>query len=132
MSYKQAVEVRRLLTRYFELGAQFHHGGCKGADVEAADVAQELGYWVVRHPGPEGGPWEDEESEADDEERAPKGHFARNRDIVHECDVVIATPAQGTDAPESLRRGGTWYTIEYARKRNVPLDLINPDGTVSK
>lgn len=94
--------------------AEFHHGSCQGADVEAARIVREFApkCRIVSHPGPDGDQYR-ELSGVDDETRQPKTHFARNRDIVDETDILLATPLQ--DEPQ--QRGGTWYTINYATKR---------------
>lgn len=41
-------------------------------------------------------------------------HLARNREMVDLAKFVIACPP--TDEPQ--QRGGTWYTIRYAKKQN--------------
>lgn len=104
--------------------AEFHHGDCIGADDQAATIAHEGGLFsVVCHPP------------ADESHRAfnpyatftlePKTHFARNRDIVNETDVLIVCPLQA----ERQTRGGTWYTYDYAIKRKKKVTVIFPDGT---
>ena len=50
----------------------------------------------------------------------------RNEHIVDEADVVVAAPATEMEQP----RGGTWYTIRYARKVEKVLHVVGPDGTV--
>jgi len=113
--------------------AEFHHGDCVGADDEAANAVHEMrleegGHRlaIVCHPPL------DEKLRAfnpcHDAIRAPKTHFARNRDIVDESDVLIATPAQMTHQP----RGGTWYTVDYARKKGRLVILVLTDGTVER
>ena len=59
--------------------------------------------------------------------RLPKKPLIRNRDIVRETAVLIATPEQTI---EQLR-SGTWATVRYARKMNRPTVLIFPDGTLT-
>lgn len=106
--------------------AAFHHGDCVGSDDEAATIIHSLlmGTKIICHPP------EDEACRAHnslhEEIREPKTHFARNRDIVNECDVLIATPVSMT----RLDRGGTWYTIGFAEKTQKPAHVIWPDGTV--
>ena len=53
--------------------------------------------------------------------------FARNRAIVEGCDVLIAAPPTAHELP----RGGTWYTIRHARKRNRKAVIIAPDGRLN-
>jgi len=123
----------------------FHHGDCVGADADADDYirgyrnADKGGKWygvctIIIHPGP------DEETRAhcgrrEDNDRdillEPKNHFARNRDIVDESTIIIACPRH-TEAPPPKTGGGTWQTIEYARKKKKPIVIIWPNGWVEK
>ncbi len=54
----------------------------------------------------------------------PKTYFARNRDIVDAADLLIATPFNNFEED----RGGTWYTVNYARKRKKPIVIVWPTG----
>lgn len=53
-----------------------------------------------------------------------KTHFARNRDIVDASNVLVAAPYN--DYEES--KGGTWYTINYARGKGLWLAIVWPSG----
>jgi hypothetical protein len=50
----------------------------------------------------------------------------RNHHIVDESDVMIATPQE---YEEVKRKSGTWASIRYTGKREVPLFIIWPDGS---
>lgn len=105
----------------------FHHGDCVGADAEAATITDLLGWGirVVCHPPI------DEKDRAftrADETREPKTYFARNRDIVDECDLLIGA----SFGPTEHSSGGTWYTIRYAQKVGKPVIVIWPDGTTEQ
>ena len=103
-----------------EPGAELHHGDCIGVDAEVATLAKELGYKIVCHP-PEK---VDLRAYTEyDESRAPLSYFARNRNIVNECDVLLVVPRESQ--PQSF--GGTWYTASYAKKKNVLHVIIYPD-----
>lgn len=39
-------------------------------------------------------------------------HLKRNRTIVENCDILLACPYS------NIEKGGTWYTINYAKKIN--------------
>lgn len=101
-----------------------HHGDCVGADAQFHKAAEQIKARLVVHPPVDEShrarcwPW--------DEVRPVKTHFARNRDIVDESDVLIGTPFDATEQP----KGGTWYTINYARKRGKRLFIVWPDGSV--
>ena len=117
MNKRQKQEFTELLT---ELGTgEFHHGDCVGVDVEAAKIAEKLGWRTVCHP-----PVKDElrAYHNSDEIREPKSYFARNRNIVDETDVLFVVPYQ--DSHQS--HGGTWYTHDYAKKKDKPLHVIFP------
>lgn len=111
---------------------EFHHGDCIGADDEAANVLHEIA--TGEDPGPPikvvCHPPSDETHRANnvthDEIRQPKTHFARNRDIVNETDVLVVCPCDMEHQP----RGGTWMTHDYAVKVGKRIVIIWPDGRV--
>jgi hypothetical protein len=41
---------------------------------------------------------------------------------------MIATPKGFTEEA----RGGTWFTIRYARSKNKPLIIVYPDGSTGR
>ncbi len=101
---------------------EFHHGDCLGADKQAHDMVNEHAPWafIVIHP-----PLNTSKRAfcAGQELRAPKEYLIRNRDIVKECDILVATP-QG---PEKMR-SGTWATVREARRTGKRHLIIFPDG----
>lgn len=112
------------------------HGACVGADAEAVTLVVKWSF--SNHPvrifalpgksanGPEEHSLQDERALYESHVvRETKTHFARNRDIVNECNVLVACP--GT--MEELDHGGTWYTIRCARKLNKRVVIIWPDGS---
>lgn len=104
---------------------QFHHGCCTGADEDAHHIARDLGAFIVGHPGPY--------SEYSSKVKcganfASEPYFKRNRIIVQDCDVLIATPRLMVEEP----KGGTWYTIRYARKVGKYVYVVWPDGSVTQ
>ncbi len=106
---------------------EFHHGDCVGADAQAHDIADECGYGIIIHPP------KDYQHRAWREVprhmmKPEQSHFARNRDIVNETTALIATPFEVEEQP----RGGTWYTVRYARKCGKTVVLIRPDGTIEQ
>ena len=124
MNKRQKKEFEQLLSEFLiECMAngegEFHHGDCVGVDVEAAKIAKKLGFKVVCHP-----PIKDElrAYHKSDEFREPKSYFARNRNIVDECDVLLVIPYQDTHQSH----GGTWYTHDYAVKKDKPRHVIFP------
>lgn len=113
-------------------GSVLHQGMCEGSDTEMHDM--------VRGEFPKhnikGHPSIDKSHEIDrkcDNLADPKGHFERNREIVGESEVMLATPHESTEQ----QRGGTWYTVRYAKKiiksgKGVckKLYVVKPDGKV--
>jgi len=104
-------------------GAELHHGDCVGVDAQVAQLARDLGYKIVCHP-PE--KQDLRAFEPADEMREPISYFRRNRNIVDECDVLIVVPYQNSHQSS----GGTWYTHDYAQKKNKPLHIIWPQDRI--
>jgi hypothetical protein len=100
-------------------GTEFHHGDCAGVDEQAAKIAKELGYKIVCHP-----PVSDylRAYFPADEMREPAGYLKRDRTIVDSVDVMLVVPLQMEWQP----KGGTWYTHDYAKKKNKPYNVIWP------
>jgi len=114
-----------LVTPYVD---EFHHGGCVGADQEAAALARWLGYKLVRHPAVGVDPRKI--AEKIEGERVLRGlpPLDRNRDIVDVCHVLFTTPH--LDREE--QRSGTWATIRYARKVGREHAIVWPDGQIER
>jgi hypothetical protein len=113
----QLNELRTVLTKLN--GTEFHHGDCKGVDEQAAKIAQELGYRIVCHP-----PTSDylRAYFPYDDAYEPAGYLKRDRAIVDVCDVLLVVPLHTEWQP----KGGTWYTHDYAVKKNKPFNVIWP------
>jgi hypothetical protein len=114
----------------------FHEGSCIGSDYEAVIMAyryrssKNKDLKLIAHPPI------DTKLKADfsqyDEIREPLRHFARNRAIVHETGILVATPY---DSPMTLMEikgslGGTWHTVNYAIKRGRVTHIIMPSGII--
>lgn len=106
--------------------SEFHHGLCVGLDCESHELVRKHfpHIKIIGHP-----PIKEELKGVCecDEYRQPKSHFARNRDIVNECDAMIVVPYESSW--QSL--GGTWYTHDYAVKVKKPMIIIWPDGSTT-
>jgi hypothetical protein len=103
--------------------AEVHHGDCVGSDEEFHDLTRELlpETKIVVHP-----PDKDEHRahKVGDEERTPKPYLDRDTDIVSESRWLVATPR----TTKEIRRSGTWATIRRARRANIAITIIDPDG----
>jgi O-acetyl-ADP-ribose deacetylase (regulator of RNase III) len=100
-----------------------HHGDCVGADSEFHDLCEERGWKTVVHPPIK------PELRAFKPSRTvmpSKDYLSRNRDIVDASTQVIACPKSKSET------GGTWYTINYAKKAGHidSVAIIYPEGTV--
>ena len=104
--------------------AELTHGDCLGADAEAHALAREAAIPIRIRPCDivamrafcEGG-----------EVVAPaKKPLARNRDIVDDGELLIATPGMMREQ----QRSGVWATIRYALRLGRPVYVIWPDGRV--
>lgn len=121
MTIKQADTARKVLSGLDNLA--LHHGDCVGSDYQAHALAREMGHFVVIHP-----PLDDKlrAFAVADLERQPKPYLDRNKDVVDETEILVATPKTRV---EELR-SGTWATIRYAKKQGKPIIIIYPDGDV--
>lgn len=123
MSDAQKDRLRKILREHREIITEFRHGGCVGADDDACAIAGgEFGLPVWRYPSnilsmqAVMRSWEQYA-------QAPRPPLTRNRDMVREADRVIGAPSA---ASLNQQRGGTWYTIRYARRMLVPCVVLQP------
>ncbi len=123
MTEAQRIKVRELVEEQVKQDLTVgHHGDCLGADAQFHSISRDCGLAVIGHPP------KDERLRAFcsvDEERTAEDFLVRNRRIVDECDIVIATPFEMTEQ----QRGGTWSTIRYAR-RVRKARVVLPDGAL--
>ena len=111
-------------------GAGFvaHHGDCVGADAEFHDLCRTEPFSViVVHPGPLDD-LPNQAGRAGDSRREPLSHMRRNKNIVMASTVMIAAPLEMVEQ----EHGGTWRTIEMARKAKRPLAIVWRDGAVTR
>lgn len=127
MSRKQRNELVEHLKRWkneYEF-LEIHHGDCIGADAEFHHFCELV--WpkkrlqVVIHPP------EIETKRAFCENKTQdvlpaKAYLDRNKDIVECSEGMIAAPKNNTEE----KRSGTWSTVRFARKQNVPVMIMNP------
>lgn len=104
--------------------SEIHHGDCVGADFDMHRIARAGGRRIVAHPpsDPRLRAW----SYAN-EVLPVKPYLDRNRDIVDASSFLIATPAEMTEQT----KGGTWYTVRYARSQGKHIVIVWPDGAIT-
>ncbi len=104
---------------------EFHHGDCKGVDVQAAEIVQDRIGWdkIICHPP------------LATAHRAffgggtllkPRAYLKRNHDIVDCVDLLIGVT---WEYKEQLR-SGTWATVRYAYQMCTPVLRIDPAGNL--
>jgi len=125
MTSEQRKVVRQMLQAVqTDRGAILHHGDCIGADLDAHTIAKEVGCAISLHP-----PINSTKRafcEGANSECAPEEYLVRNQVIVHSSSCLIATPGSAVHE----RRSGTWFTVRYAVKRNLTINIVLPDGSV--
>jgi len=104
--------------------AEFHHGDCIGADMDAHNIVS--GYCdIIIHPP------------INPKYRAfckankllsEKEYKIRNCDIINNSDIVIGIPCKEYE----VIRSGTWHALRYARKIKKPIIIIWPAGNIEK
>lgn len=119
----QRQNLMRLLVR--AKPAELAHGDCLGGDAEAHMMCMALDIFRRVRP-PDNDRYRAFCGLADADGRVfvhpPEPYLARDRQIVHGCDYLIACPQPGSR--------GTRYTVGYARQENIPVWLLHPDGRV--
>lgn len=102
---------------------EFHHGDCLGSDYNAHKSVRLLlsDCKIIQHP-----PLIDvyRAYTKCDEYRLRNSYLDRNRDIVDDTDILIATPSGFNE----LKRSGTWSTVRYGESRSRRVLVIYPNG----
>ncbi len=105
---------------------ELHHGDAKGADSEIHEIAADRHIHVAIHPPKKAA---DRAYCAGDETRDEAAYMVRNRAIVDETDVLMATPSAGMS---NAFNSGTWRTIRYAKSVGKPTFIVMPNGQLAK
>lgn len=100
--------------------SELHHGDCCGVDIQVAEIATSIGLTTICHPpiNPSLRAFH-----TSTEIRDPYTYFVRNRHIVDESDIILVIPKE--TSPQ--KKGGTWYTHDYALKLNKQVFVIYPN-----
>lgn len=98
---------------------EFHHGDCIGSDAQTHDIIAKFfpGIQIVIHPPIKSNFRAFRKSKIS---FLPADYLKRNRSIVDSTDILIATPLEDKEK----KKGGTWYTIRYARKKGRKVIIL--------
>ncbi len=101
-----------------------HHGDCRGVDVETAQIAYDLGCKIICHP-PKNKRYRGffQHNEFTTKE---KDYFVRDKEIVDLSQLLIVVPKHMEWQP----RGGTWFTHDYAKSKDVFMRIFWPQRKV--
>lgn len=86
-------------------------GGCWGVDSWAVDQAKRVGMKTVV--------FKPMINDTMDYGMMVKEYYRRNREVVDNSDMVYAFVSK-----DGIKKGGTWYTIEYARKQGKKVVIL--------
>jgi len=124
MSNRQKLTLTYLISSlYYSKGILcFTHGGAIGADTDADEIINKLGYKPYIRPGSDErfSYWFIKKRRSN--VYGAKLYLQRNKDIVNDSEILIACPYTLTEE----QRSGTWATIRYARKINKPIIILDP------
>jgi hypothetical protein len=122
LSAAQRKVAAEILNGVLGTAPSLHHGDCIGADVQLADMAHPMGFFVVAHP-----PTDPKKRAYHDSDliMPERPYLERNRNIVKTCELMLAFPKEYV---EQWRGSGTWATIRYSRKIKRHLWIIWPKG----
>lgn len=102
------------------------HGDCIGADAQFNRLCIEFDFPIIVHPPIN--PSKRAFCAAKNlHHRSKKPYLERNKNIVNECDLLIACPK--TSKEET--RSGTWSTVRYAKKMKKRVVIVYPSGIQS-
>lgn len=117
--------VKAMPHEYTFLDARAMHGDCVGADADFHHICKREGMTILIRPCT----YESMRARCNGIRIAKaKDPMQRNKDIVADADILIATPP----THEEVRRSGTWATVRYMTKAQKPLIIIFPDGSVER
>ena len=113
----------KLLARNFP-NTTWRHGDCIGADAEFHDIVSEHAKnpYIIIHPPIISQARAFKTGYKIHKIMQPKPYLTRNQDIVNASSLLIAAPKHLIEET----RSGTWSTIRYAKKKHVPVIILDP------
>ena len=122
MTREQRLGITRLLEDFSP--SEVHHGDCIGADSDFHSIALFLGIPIIGHPASGIGS-QRAYNKGFTQLCEPLPPLDRNKNIVDESDILVATPKGYREE----RRSGTWATLRYARSSGKDVIIVYPDGS---
>jgi len=101
----------------------FHHGDCVGADAQVMREARAIGFKIYRHPPLDKSMVANTSYDETDPEFSYHG---RNQRIVSRTSILVAAPYDRSQI------GGTWWTIDCARRMKKPRIIVFRDGNIDR
>ena len=113
---------------------QVHHGACMGADIAVHEAALDITEAIIHVWPPVNLKWCATQClyphpRVIVHPRMP--YLNRDREIVKAAAILKALPRQEEQPPANLW-GGTWYTVDFAERTRVPVDICYPSGRIEK
>lgn len=125
MTNEQKTNVKNLLLNEIEKKNNIiiHHGDCIGADYDLHNICLDIlqlfneSIQIIIHPP------NDKKLRAfcqSNNIQPEKNYLERNKNIVNNCNILIACPFSKNE----IKRSGTWMTIRYAKKKNKEIFIF--------
>jgi hypothetical protein len=102
-----------------------HHGDCVGVDAEVATEFSNQGSYIIAHPGNSRDAWK-AYCPVNDLILTWRENLERNKTLADCSSLMLCFPLTETESLQS----GTWFTIRYIRKQEIPFFVITPSGSV--
>jgi hypothetical protein len=135
MTDAQKKQVSTLLHNWIEKQDDIviaRQGCCVGSDEDFTIICSQIGFpaiAIVGHPPILPTYYSNKAKLLSHYMKRPMSYLSRDRSIVNSSTRLIATPLQ--PEPQFNASGGTWYTINFARRNKMmPIYIVYPDGKV--
>jgi predicted Rossmann fold nucleotide-binding protein DprA/Smf involved in DNA uptake len=118
--YQKRIVSEMLMNLSIKTDLECHHGDCIGADEQFHSIIP-MGSKIVIHP-PDNNSKRAHCNRVFSEIKPEKPYLKRNKDIVSESELLIATP----NTKQEQLRSGTWSTIREAKRQNKQVIIVYP------
>lgn len=118
----QSRQAQRWLEMLRPYSYRFHHGNCRGGDIDLATIAARLDYFLIAHPS-NLKTYNDKTFGLNNRVLDAQPPLDRNQVIVQRVDLLLVCPK--TMGEEM--RSGTWFTVRRAREAQLPYVVLWPE-----